>query len=185
MNGPPRAMTVRAAQRERNSFMNPETNNAVTFDSSDGIATITLNRPPALNALNADMVKALADAVNAAASDESPCRGHHRRGRPLHGRRRHQMVQGTIDAEPDKAVIKTRIRGLHPSGPRHRHRHAHHAEADRGRDPGRLRRVRGQPCLGLRPRDRRRRRLSSPSPTAISGSAPTAARPTRCRARSA
>ena len=35
----------------------------VLLDVTDGVATLTLNRPAALNALSVDMMKALADAT--------------------------------------------------------------------------------------------------------------------------
>jgi len=45
--------------------------NSVLLDIADGIATITLNRPQALNALNHDMARALRDAAEHIESDGS------------------------------------------------------------------------------------------------------------------
>src|SRR5919201_6863065 len=42
---------------------------AVSYESRDGVATIALDRPAVLNALNTDLVAALADATERAASD--------------------------------------------------------------------------------------------------------------------
>src|SRR5579875_990243 len=42
---------------------------AVLFEVHDGVATITLNRPEVLNALNDDLYRGLADAVSAVAAD--------------------------------------------------------------------------------------------------------------------
>ncbi|CAM5282073.1 enoyl-CoA hydratase-related protein [Streptomyces hirsutus] len=42
----------------------------VLYEVSDGLATITLNRPEAMNALNVAAKVALRDAVRAAADDE-------------------------------------------------------------------------------------------------------------------
>lgn len=44
-------------------------NTAVLYDVKDSIATITLNRPKALNALNMDLVEGLVTAVDKAAAD--------------------------------------------------------------------------------------------------------------------
>lgn len=46
----------------------PET---VGYEVSDAVATVTLNRPDALNALNVELKEALRDALAAAAADES------------------------------------------------------------------------------------------------------------------
>lgn len=46
-------------------------NDAVLYDVKDAIATITLNRPKALNALNMDLVEGLVSAVDNAAGDPS------------------------------------------------------------------------------------------------------------------
>ncbi|WP_456388720.1 enoyl-CoA hydratase/isomerase family protein [Profundibacter sp.] len=46
-------------------------NDAVLYDVKDAIATITLNRPKALNALNMDLVEGLVAAVDNAANDSA------------------------------------------------------------------------------------------------------------------
>lgn len=46
-------------------------NDTVLFDVADGVATITLNRPKVLNALDAAMAEALTDALRAAERDAS------------------------------------------------------------------------------------------------------------------
>lgn len=43
----------------------------VLYEVSDGLATITLNRPEAMNALNVAAKVALRDAVRAAADDDA------------------------------------------------------------------------------------------------------------------
>ncbi|AOZ04455.1 enoyl-CoA hydratase-related protein [Cupriavidus malaysiensis] len=43
----------------------------VLYHVADGVATITLNRPDVLNALNADLMRALREAVEQAAADEA------------------------------------------------------------------------------------------------------------------
>ena len=43
---------------------------AITVEKADGIATITMNRPEALNAITRTMLKELKSAVDAAASDD-------------------------------------------------------------------------------------------------------------------
>ena len=44
----------------------------VLYEVNDGLATITLNRPEAMNALNIATKVALRDAVQAAAADDAP-----------------------------------------------------------------------------------------------------------------
>jgi len=88
---------------------------AVMLSVADGIATITLNRPAALNALNAEMVTGLAEAVTAAGADASI------RVVVITGGE-HFMAGGDIkwfkdqlDAEPDKAVIEREFEAfIHP-----------------------------------------------------------------------
>ncbi|MDH3232658.1 MAG: enoyl-CoA hydratase-related protein [Alphaproteobacteria bacterium] len=96
--------------------MEGTSNQAVIYGSADGIGTITLNRPPALNALNAEMVTGLAEAVRAAGADDSA------RVVVVTGAGDHFMAGGDIkwfkdqiDAEPDKAVIKREFEAfIHP-----------------------------------------------------------------------
>ncbi len=45
--------------------------NAVRYEASDGIATITLNRPSTLNAMNDDLMNGLNDALNQVVADQS------------------------------------------------------------------------------------------------------------------
>jgi len=95
--------------------MNAQSNKAVLYGSEKGIATITLNRPAALNALNAEMVTDLAAAVAAAARDDGA------RVVVVTGGE-HFMAGGDIkwfkdqlDAEPDKAVIRREFEAfIHP-----------------------------------------------------------------------
>ena len=95
--------------------MDGASNNAVMFNASDGVATITLNRPSALNALNAEMVSGLAEAVQSAAADPA-------RAVVIRGGGEHFMAGGDIkwfkeqiDAEPDKAVIRREFEDfIHP-----------------------------------------------------------------------
>src|SRR5690606_29679929 len=47
------------------------TSAAVTYDFADGVATILLNRPDVLNALDDALMRALREAVDRAAGDES------------------------------------------------------------------------------------------------------------------
>ena len=96
--------------------MNVKPEKVVLYETGGGIATITLNRPQALNALDDTMVGDLADAVSAAAGDESV------RAVVVTGAGDHFMAGGdikwfkqAIDAEPDKAVIKREFEAfIHP-----------------------------------------------------------------------
>ena len=47
----------------------PTTSDTVLYDLSDGVATVTLNRPDAMNALNTELKTALRDTLLAAADD--------------------------------------------------------------------------------------------------------------------
>ncbi len=47
------------------------TNNTVKFTTADGIARVVLNRPERKNAINGDVLKSLAEALNSAKNDES------------------------------------------------------------------------------------------------------------------
>ena len=47
------------------------TDSPVTYEASDGVAWITLNRPAVLNALNTELAATLADHVESAARDEA------------------------------------------------------------------------------------------------------------------
>jgi 2-(1,2-epoxy-1,2-dihydrophenyl)acetyl-CoA isomerase len=95
--------------------MDANSNKAVIYGSAGGITTITLNRPPALNALNAQMVADLAEAVRQAEADDA-------RVVVVNGAGGHFMAGGDIkwfkdqiDAEPDKAVIKREFEAfIHP-----------------------------------------------------------------------
>ena len=49
--------------------MNTESTEAVLYDMRDSVATITLNRPNALNALNMELTEGLVAAVDKAATD--------------------------------------------------------------------------------------------------------------------
>jgi 2-(1,2-epoxy-1,2-dihydrophenyl)acetyl-CoA isomerase len=88
---------------------------AVMLSVADGIATITLNRPAALNALNAEMVTGLGEAVMAAGADANV------RVVVITGGE-HFMAGGDIkwfkdqlDAEPDKTVIEREFEAfIHP-----------------------------------------------------------------------
>lgn len=96
--------------------MNVQTKDAVLYQAADGIATITLNRPEALNALDDTMVGDLAGAVSAAAADDSV------RAVVVTGAGEHFMAGGdikwfkqAIDAQPDKAVIRREFEAfIHP-----------------------------------------------------------------------
>jgi len=96
--------------------MDGASNQAVTLSSADGVATITLNRPAALNALNAEMVAGLAEAVRAAGDDAGA------RAVVVTGAGGHFMAGGDIkwfkdriDAEPDKAAVKREFEAfIHP-----------------------------------------------------------------------
>ncbi len=54
--------------------MRPATeSDIVLYDHADGVATISLNRPKSLNALNAELVAAVGDALSQSMRDESLC----------------------------------------------------------------------------------------------------------------
>jgi enoyl-CoA hydratase/carnithine racemase len=55
--------------RERRGKLDPMTESPVTFQASDGVGWITLNRPAVLNALSTELVVALADCAARAAAD--------------------------------------------------------------------------------------------------------------------
>jgi enoyl-CoA hydratase/carnithine racemase len=55
--------------RERRRKLDPMTESPVTFQASDGVGWITLNRPAVLNALSTELVAALADCAARAATD--------------------------------------------------------------------------------------------------------------------
>jgi len=96
--------------------MNAQSKNAVLYEAVDGIATIKLNRPEALNALDDTMVGDLAAAVAGAAADDSV------RAVVVTGAGAHFMAGGdikwfkqAIDAEPDKTVIRREFEAfIHP-----------------------------------------------------------------------
>ncbi|HEX7005826.1 MAG TPA: enoyl-CoA hydratase/isomerase family protein, partial [Alphaproteobacteria bacterium] len=82
-------------------------NETVLVETHDGICTITLNRPKALNALNLDMVDALSQVVERAGAEDAV------RVVVIRGAGEHFMAGGDvkwfkarIDAEPDKQVIR-------------------------------------------------------------------------------
>ena len=95
-------------------------NETVRTETSDAICTITLNRPEALNALEHDMVAALAAVTGAAREDESV------RAVVVTGAGDHFMAGGDIktfkswvDAEPDKTALGQKMEGfvhtVHPT----------------------------------------------------------------------
>lgn len=96
--------------------MDAKPNDAVLCNVADGVATITLNRPEALNALNQPMVEGLAAAVEAVGKD------HAVRAVVVTGAGDHFMAGGDIkwfkeriDEEQDKAVIRREFeRFIHP-----------------------------------------------------------------------
>ncbi|MCZ6861534.1 MAG: enoyl-CoA hydratase [Alphaproteobacteria bacterium] len=96
--------------------MNAESKEVVLYEAADGVATITLNRPEALNALDDTMVGDLAGAVSTAAADDSV------RAVVITGAGEHFMAGGdikyfkqAIDAEPDKVVIRREFEAfIHP-----------------------------------------------------------------------
>lgn len=96
--------------------MNAKSNKVVLYDTADGVATITLNRPEVLNALDDTMIGDLAGAVAAAAADDGV------RAVVVTGAGEHFMAGGdinffkqAIDAEPDKAVIRREFEAfIHP-----------------------------------------------------------------------
>ena len=100
--------------------MTTSPNQTVLAETKDGICTITLNRPEALNALEHDMVAALGAVTGAAREDETV------RAVVITGAGDHFMAGGDIktfkswvDAEPDKAALGQKIEGfvhtVHPT----------------------------------------------------------------------
>jgi 2-(1,2-epoxy-1,2-dihydrophenyl)acetyl-CoA isomerase len=82
-------------------------NETVLVETHNGICTITLNRPKALNALDLEMVVALSEVVDQAAADAAV------RVVVIRGGGEHFMAGGdvkwfktNIDAEPDKQIIR-------------------------------------------------------------------------------
>ena len=82
-------------------------NETVLVETHNGICTITLNRPKALNALDLAMVKALGQVIPAVADDPTI------RAVVIRGAGDHFMAGGdvkwfkaSVDAEPDKQVIR-------------------------------------------------------------------------------
>jgi 2-(1,2-epoxy-1,2-dihydrophenyl)acetyl-CoA isomerase len=82
-------------------------NETVLVETHNGICTITLNRPKALNALDLEMVVALSEVVDQAAADAAV------RVVVIRGGGEHFMAGGdvkwfktSIDAEPDKQIIR-------------------------------------------------------------------------------
>lgn len=95
-------------------------NDTIRVETKDGVATVTLNRPAALNALDRDMVAAF-DQVTAqlAAADDvravviAGAGDHFMAGGDL------KMFKDIVDATPDKAKLEADIEGfihlIHPS----------------------------------------------------------------------
>ncbi len=101
-------------------------NDTIIVDSRDGIATLTFNRPAALNALDRDMVIAFGQVTAQLAEDETV------RTVVLRGGGDHFMAGGDIkwfkelvDGQPDKSVLRHEIERfiheVHPSVARLRH----------------------------------------------------------------
>jgi len=95
--------------------MDGASNQAVTLSVAGWIATIKLNRPAALNALNAEMVSGLAEAVNGAGADPSARvvvvtgGDHFMAGGDI------KWFKEQLDAEPDPATIEREFEAfIHP-----------------------------------------------------------------------
>ena len=134
----------------------------VRYDVSDGVATVTLNRPDAMNALNTELKMALRDTLGAG------CRGSRGARRAAHRHRPRVLRRpGPRGARPEPAG-----RPRTPSGPTvaralHADRHGagDHAQAGRGRGQRRGRRSRRGVRVRLRLPDRRRHGGLQPWPS--------------------
>ena len=122
---------------------------SIDVDVTDGIATITINRPERMNAMDAEHYKGLSQAwMRVRDDDRDPCRDHHRRRREIVQRRRgpqklhHVAGRARRDvADAARSVAQSRARSVearHRGGerllPRRRHdAAARHRHPDRGR----------------------------------------------------
>ena len=86
----------------------------ITTETRDGAAVIRLNRPQALNALNAHLIAELGHALDAFEADDQDRRHrHHRLGEGLRRRRRHQ---GDGGAHPYRGLSHEPCRGAGARG---------------------------------------------------------------------